>query len=128
MKAIISSFAAELVSAEIERLAQQLGLDLGLLFHEVQWALGEERINKATPAYEDFRKWMRKKDGLHEFWRFANDKLSLALNPDEAVDIWECVDLTLNARKRHAFTFQDYLMIASHSVRAEMRVLRKATT
>jgi HNH endonuclease len=115
MKTIISCVGSELVSTEIRRIAQQLGLELGLLFHEVQWALGEERINKLTPPYEDFRMWTRRKDGLHEFWKFANEKLHLELNADEALDIWECVDLTLNARKRHSFTFQDYLMIAIRS-------------
>src|SRR5438093_6363628 len=100
-----------LASSEVIRLAQQLGLDLELLFHEVNWALGEKRINKVTPTYEQFRKWARQKDGLSRFWDFANKKLGVDLAADEAQDIWECIDLTLNARKRCAFNFQDYLML-----------------
>ena len=48
---------------EIKQLATQLGLDLNLFFHEIQWALGEERINRVTPTYEQFRDWTRQKDG-----------------------------------------------------------------
>ena len=107
-----------LAKSEVTRLSQQLGLDLDLLFHEVYWALGEERINRVTPTYVQFRKWARQRDGLSRFWNFANRKLGVDLSADEAQDIWEWIDLTLNARKRRAFSFQDYLMLA---VRAEQK-------
>lgn len=106
---------SELARSEVMRLAKQLGLDLDLLFHEVYWALGEERINKVTPTYDCFRAWERQKDGLDRFWEFANSTLSIVLNADEVRDIWDCVDLTLSARKRRAFTFQDYLLLAVRS-------------
>lgn len=106
---------SKLLSAEIQRLALQLGLDLNLLFHEVQWALGEERINRVTPSYEQFRNLTRKKEGLRKFWQFANTRLDQVLEADEVQDIWECIDLTLNVRKRHSFTFQDYLVTAIRS-------------
>ena len=100
---------------EIRQLATQLGLDLNLFFHEIQWALGEERINRVTPTYEQFRDWTRQKDGLYQFWKYANGKLCVELTADEVQDIWNCIDLTLNARKRRSFTFQDYLMVAVRS-------------
>ena len=100
----------------VSTLASQLNIDLTLLFHEVFWALGEERINKVTPSYEKFRAWTRRRDGLNQFWTFANTRLSGELAAEDVRDIWECIDLTLNARKRHAFSFQDYLIVA---VRAE---------
>lgn len=100
---------------DIKRLAVQLGLDVNLFFHEIQWALGEERINRVTPPYEQFRDWMRQRDGLFVFWKYANDRLCTELTADEAQDIWHCIDLTLNARKRRTFTFQDYLMVAVRS-------------
>lgn len=103
------------INEEVEYLVHQLGLDLKLIFHEIQWSLGEERINRVTPSYEKFREWERKRDGLHQFWHFANSKLNTTLSQEEIVDIWNCVDLTLNARKRRPFTFQDYLMIAVRS-------------
>ena len=83
--------------------------------HEIQWALGEERINRVTPTYDLFRKWDRQRDGLYEFWRFANSRLDASLSQEEVRDIWECVDLTLNARRRRQFSFADYLMIAIRS-------------
>ncbi len=53
-----------------------------------------------------------------EFWRFANSKLQAALQPEEVRDIWDCIVLTIETRRRRAFTFQDYLMIAVHSEQA----------
>jgi hypothetical protein len=100
---------------EVENLVFQLGLDLNLVLHEIQWSLGEERINRVTPSYEQFREWSRQRDGLLKFWLFANSKLETELLQEEVVDIWKCVDLTLNARKRRPFTFQEYLMIAIRS-------------
>lgn len=88
---------------EIQRLASQLQLDMSLLTHEIQWALGEERINRVTPSYEEFRRWGRQRDGLYAFWEFANRKLDTELSQEEIGDIWECVDLTLNARNADAF-------------------------
>jgi hypothetical protein len=104
-----------LISIEIKQLAAQLGLDLKLLMHEVYWALGEERINKVTPSYDEFQNWVRQKNGLLLFWQFANNKLGVELTPEEAQDIWECIELTLNARKRCSFAFQDYLVMAMRS-------------
>jgi hypothetical protein len=109
------SFNLTPASREIERLASQLQLDTSLLVHEIQWALGEERINRVTPSYSEFRKWCRQRDGLYTFWEFANTKLNAELSPDEVRDIWDCIDLTLNARRRKSFSFQDYLMIAIRS-------------
>lgn len=106
---------SKLASSEVMRLSKQLGLDLDLLFHEVYWALGEERINKVTPTYDRFRTWERQKDGLDRLWEFANGTLCTVLSADEVLDIWDCIDLTLNARKRRAFTFQDYLLLAVRS-------------
>lgn len=102
----------------IMSLAGQLQMDTDILFHEICWALGEERINRVMPVYEQFREWDRNPDGLYQFWRFANSKLGTDLTQEEARDIWCCVGLTLNARKRRTFTFQDYLMIA---IRSEQR-------
>ena len=107
--------APTLASAEVVQLARQLSLDLDLLFHEIYWALGEERINRVTPTYDRFRDWARQSDGLSQFWEFANTTLRTILSPDEVEDIWRCIDLTLNARKRRAFTFQDYLVVATRS-------------
>jgi hypothetical protein len=100
---------------EIKRLALQLRLDWAILFQEIEWALGEERINRVTPTYEQFRLWSREKDGLNRFWAFANLQLGNELSPDEVHDIWDCIDLTFTARRRKAFSFQDYLMIAIKS-------------
>lgn len=100
---------------EVENLALQLGLNLDIVLHEIQWSLGEERINRVTPSYERFREWSRQSDGLYQFWYFANSKLNTELLQEEIRDIWKCIDLTLNARKRRAFTFQEYLMIAIRS-------------
>lgn len=104
--------------AEIRSLALQLRLDLGLLFQEIKWALGEQRINRVTPAYDQFRLWSRERDGLNCFWEFANIQIGIELSPDEIHDIWACIELTLVARRRKAFSFQDYLMIA---IRSEQR-------
>ncbi len=103
------------VGKEAERLVFQLGLDLNLVVHEIQWSLGEERINRLTPSYEQFRIWSQQQNGLHQFWGFANSNLKTEILPDEIRDIWKCIDLTLNARKRRAFSFQEYLMIATRS-------------
>ncbi len=93
----------------------QLGLDINLLMHEIKWALGEERINRLTPGYDQFREWTRQRDGLYQFWGFANRKLGVELRQDEVEDIWDCIHLTLSARRRKVLTFQDYLMIAIRS-------------
>jgi len=100
---------------EIERIARQLGLDITLLRKEILWSLGEVRINHVTPTYEQFREWSRQKDGPRKFWVFAESQLKAEVTQDEILDIWKCLDLTLNARKRRAFTFQEYLMIAVRS-------------
>jgi len=100
---------------DIAGLSQQLKLDTSLLYKEVYWALGEERINKVTPTETQFREWKRNKDGLMQFWAFANERLGCALAQDEAHDIWECLDLTLRTHQRRPFLFQDYLMIAVRS-------------
>ena len=110
-----SNMDAKRAIDDIIRLARQLRLDMGLLYHELYWALGEERINKLTPTPEQFRAWERQKDGLNRFWEFANSKLCSDLQADEVQDVWDCIDLTLNARKRRAFTFQDYLVLAVRS-------------
>ena len=99
----------------ISALAQQLQLDTSLLYQEIYWALGEERINKVTPTEKQFREWKRRSDGLMQFWAFANERLGCELAQDEIHDIWECIDLTLRTRQRRAFIFQDYLMIAVRS-------------
>jgi len=70
------------IDAEIRALALQLHLDLGLLFQEIKWALGEERINRATPTYDQFREWSRERDGLNRFWEFANLQIGTELLPD----------------------------------------------
>lgn len=103
------------VGKEVEKLVVQLRLDLNLVLHEIQWSLGEERINHVTPTYEQFRDWERQRDGLYQFWNFANSILNIELSQEEVHDIWKCIDLTLNVRKRRAFTFQEYLMIAVRS-------------
>ena len=103
------------VGLEVEVLVSQLGLDFNLLLHEIKWALGEERINRVTPKDEQFRKWSRQRDGLNEFWKFANERLRAVIDQDEIRDIWNCIDSTLSARRRRTFTFQDYLMIAIRS-------------
>jgi hypothetical protein len=99
-------------------LAAQLKLDVGLLYHELYWALGEERINRVTPTSDTFRKWCRQADGLEQFWLYANSKLAKPLEPEEVQDIWECIGLTLSAKRRRSFSFQDYLVLA---VRSEPR-------
>jgi hypothetical protein len=100
---------------EIAALARQLSLDTSLVYKEIYWALGEERINRVTPTDEQFREWKRSGDGLMRFWSFANGRLGDDLSQDDAHDIWECIDLTLRTGQRRPFSFQDYLMIAVHS-------------
>jgi hypothetical protein len=109
VRAITQSTSA---SEEIQGLAFQLSLDLDVLFQEIRWALGEERINRLTPTFDQFRMWSRERDGLNRFWEFANLRIGIELSSNEVHDIWDCIELTLVARKRKAFTFQDYLMIA----------------
>ena len=75
------------VDTGIRTLALQLRLDLGLLFQETKWALGEERINHVTPTYDQFRIWSRERDGLNLFWEFANLQLgttAIIFNPSSA--------------------------------------------
>lgn len=103
------------IPSDISALAQQLSLDTSLLYREIYWALGEERINKVTPTEEQFRAWKRNADGLMQFWAFANARLGCELAQEDAHDIWECIDLTLRTHQRRTFLFQDYLMIAVHS-------------
>lgn len=101
--------------AGISKLAEQLRLEMDIVYDELYWALGEERINRVTPSIEEFRAFQRCTDGLTQFWGYANNRLAFALGVEEARDIWECIDLTLNARKRRQLTFQDYLLIAARS-------------
>jgi HNH endonuclease len=103
------------VVEDITRLAHQLGLDTSLVYKEIYWALGEERINRVTPTEELFREWKRSGDGLMRFWSFANERLRAEISQEDAHDIWQCVDLTLRTNQRRPFSFQDYLMIAIHS-------------
>jgi hypothetical protein len=100
---------------EISILAQQLRLDTSLVYKEIYWALGEERINRVTPTEEQFIEWKRNADGLTRFWSFANGRLGSELSQDDIHDIWQCIDLTLRTSQRRSFSFQDYLMIAIHS-------------
>jgi hypothetical protein len=100
---------------EVVRLAAQLRLDVTLLFKEVQWALGEERINRVTPSKELFRQWSRQPGGLMEFWKYAKAILQMDLTQEEVSDIWECIELTLDSKTRRPMGFQEYLMIAVRS-------------
>lgn len=100
---------------EISVLARQLRLDTSLVYREICWALGEERINQLTPAKDQFCEWKRSADGLTRFWSFANGKLGCQLQQEDIHDIWDCIDLTLRTSQRRPFSFQDYLMIAVHS-------------
>ncbi len=100
---------------QISGLAAQLKLDTSLLFNEIFWALGEERINRVTPSVSQFKEWRRQPDGLLQFWHFANSTLATNLEQDEVHDIWMCIDLTLTSKTRRPFGFQDYLMIAVRS-------------
>jgi hypothetical protein len=100
---------------EIERLAAQLHLDLSLVFKEIEWAMGEERINRVIPPLELFREWSRQPCGLMEFWKHAQATLKAELDQEEVVDIWDCIDLTLNRKTRKPLSFQEYLMIAVRS-------------
>jgi HNH endonuclease len=111
-------FLSSQAGREVEALASQLGMDMSLLLHEIRWALGEQRINRVTPSRDQFWEWSRERDGLTKFWCFANAELGVTLLPEEVSDLWECIALTINARKRRAFTFADYLMIAVHSEHA----------
>ena len=105
------------VSSEIKRLAEQLHLDIGLLFKEIEWALGEQRINTVTPSADVFREWSRRTDGLYEFWKYARYMLNNELDQEEVRDLWDCIDLTLNKQSRKALTFQDYLIVAAPPIR-----------
>jgi len=53
--------------AGIDRLATQLRLDMDIVYDELYWALGEERINRVTPSNEEFRAFKRRTDGLSHF-------------------------------------------------------------
>jgi len=103
------------VQDDISAIAGQLRLDTSLVYKEICWALGEERINRVMPTEQEFREWKRASDGLMQFWTFANQRLGIDLPQDVVHDIWQCIDLTLHTRQRRAFTFQDYLMIAVRS-------------
>lgn len=94
----------------ISALAQQLRLDSALLYDQILWALGEERINRVTPEEAQFREWRRHSAGLMRFWSYANERLGCTLSQEEVHDIWRCIELTLRTRERRALTFQDYLM------------------
>lgn len=100
---------------DIFALAQQLRLDTALLYKEILWALGEERINRVTPTEVQFREWKRNNDGLMLFWSYANERLGCTLSQEDAHDIWQCIDLTLRTRERRVLSFQDYLIIAVRS-------------
>lgn len=100
---------------EIERLAGQLHLDVTLVFKEIQWALGEERINRVTPSAEVFREWCRSQTGLMQCWKHTQITLQAEVSQEEIADIWACIDLTLNRKTRKALRFQEYLMIAVRS-------------
>ena len=88
---------------------------MDLLFKEVFWALGEERINRVTPTKDLFRKWCREPAGLMAFWGHAQVILHGDLTQEEVTDIWECIDLTLNSKVRKPMAFQEYLMVAVRS-------------
>src|SRR5579884_1611795 len=103
------------LSDQISAITQQLRLDTSLLYQEIYWALGEERINKVMPSEQQFHEWRRCKDGLMQFWAFANERLGCELTQDEIHDIWDCIHLTLRTHERRTFIFQDYLMIAVRS-------------
>lgn len=96
-------------------MAFQLDVDLELLSREIEWALGEMRINKVMPTRDEYLEMHRHRDGLLRFWAAANGKLAVPLTQDEVVDVWKCVDLTLNVRKRKKLEFVDYLTIAMTS-------------
>lgn len=96
----------------MQRLLSQLNMNLDVISQEIYWALGESRIDSVTPTRKQFQEWRRQSNGLCLFWEFANAKLGTNLDPEEVRDLWECIDLTLNARKRQSFSFGDYLMVA----------------
>lgn len=99
----------------LTRLLAQVGTDPGLLAHEIYWALGEVRITRVTPAVDQFLAWNRKPNGLMDFWAYACSKLNSTLEPEEVRDLWDCVDLTLNARKRKPLGWQECLVVAMSS-------------
>jgi len=35
-----------------------------------------------------------------QFWSYANQRLGCTLSPEDAHDIWECIDLTLRTHER----------------------------
>jgi len=53
--------------AEIDQLVTQLSLDLGFLFHEIKWALGEERINRVPLLMTNFGRGYDKKMACSSF-------------------------------------------------------------
>jgi hypothetical protein len=97
------------------QLLDQVGVDAGLLAHEVYWALGEVRITRVTPTVDQFLIWKRKPDGLDDFWAHVRGRLNSDIQPEEVRDLWECVDLTLNARKRKPLGWQECLALAVSS-------------
>ena len=97
------------------RLLDQVSVDPELLAHEVYWALGEVRITRVTPTVDQFLAWKRERDGLADLWSYARKCLSSDIEPEEVRDLWDCVDLTLNARKRKALGWQECLVVAMSS-------------
>src|SRR5206468_2011411 len=75
----------------------------------------EMRINSVTPSRDEFMAWNQRRDGLTCFWGAANRKLAVPLSQDEALDVWNCVNLTLTSRKRRPLGFTDYLIVAMTS-------------
>jgi hypothetical protein len=49
--------------------------------------LGDERINRVTPSFEQFRKWSREPKWLIEFWKYAQKTLQAQLTQEETADI-----------------------------------------
>ena len=108
MKHPINHFKKE----AFRRLLDQVGVDPGLLVHEVYWAMGEVRINRVTPTVDQFLVWKRRRDGLAVFGCHVRDCLKSEIDPEDVRDLWECVDLTLNAKKRKSMGWQECLVLA----------------
>ena len=111
MKAPIRQFTER----HFRRLLDQVGVDPGLLAHEVYWALGEVRITRVTPTVDQFLIWRRERNGLADFWNHVRNCLNSEIDPEEVRDLWECVDLTLNAHKRKPMGWQECLVLAMAS-------------
>ncbi|HQF12004.1 MAG TPA: HNH endonuclease signature motif containing protein [Paludibacteraceae bacterium] len=97
------------------QISNQLGIDIELLKHEILWALGEQRINTVTPGIDDFMVWRKKPNCLELFWQYANSKLFQPIEPEEILDIWECISITLEKRKRKQLSWQEFLQLATSS-------------